>query len=59
MDRGDLVPDDLIFDVIMERIDTPVAATASSSTAFRARRAQADALEGSWRSATAASRRRC
>ena len=36
MDRGDLVPDEVIVGVIAERIDSPRRSTASSSTASRA-----------------------
>ena len=42
MDRGDLVPDDLICDVIMERIDTPVAADGFILDGFPRTRGQAD-----------------
>ena len=45
MDRGDLVPDDLICDVIMERIDTPVAADGFILDGFPRTRGQADVLD--------------
>jgi adenylate kinase len=45
MDRGDLVPDDLICDVIMERIDTPEAADGFILDGFPRTRGQADVLD--------------
>jgi adenylate kinase len=45
MDRGDLVPDDLICDVIMERIDTPGAADGFILDGFPRTRGQADVLD--------------
>jgi adenylate kinase len=45
MDRGDLVPDDLICDVIMERIDTPAAADGFILDGFPRTRGQADVLD--------------
>jgi adenylate kinase len=58
MDRGDLVPDDLICRVIMERVDSPEAADGFILDGFPRTPRQADvleeALEGRDRSLTAA-----
>jgi adenylate kinase len=45
MDRGDLVPDDVICGVIMERIDTPEAADGFLLDGFPRTRGQAKTLE--------------
>jgi adenylate kinase len=45
MDRGDLVPDDLISEVIMERIDSSEAADGFILDGFPRTRAQADVLD--------------
>jgi adenylate kinase len=45
MDRGDLVPDDLICQVIMERLDTPEAADGFILDGFPRTRGQADVLD--------------
>ena len=45
MDRGDLVPDDVICDVIMERIDSPEAADGFLLDGFPRTIPQADTLE--------------
>jgi adenylate kinase len=45
MDRGDLVPDELIVGVIMERIDTPEAADGFLLDGFPRTVPQADALD--------------
>ena len=60
MDRGDLVPDDLIIAMIIERLeDAGHAATASSSTASRAPRRRPRRSTRSWTSSAAPSRPRC
>jgi adenylate kinase len=46
MDRGDLVPDELICKVIMERIDTPEAEDGFLLDGFPRNLAQAEVLEG-------------
>jgi len=45
MDRGDLVPDDLICEVIMERLDTAEAADGFILDGFPRTRGQADVLD--------------
>jgi adenylate kinase len=45
MDRGDLVPDDLICEVIMERIDSPEAADGFILDGFPRTLGQADVLD--------------
>src|SRR3712207_2345837 len=45
MDRGDLVPDDLICRVIMERIDTPEAEDGFLLDGFPRTKGQASTLE--------------
>jgi adenylate kinase len=45
MDRGDLVPDDLICEVIMERLDTSEAADGFILDGFPRTRGQADVLD--------------
>jgi adenylate kinase len=45
MDRGDLVPDDLICEVIMERLDTPEAADGFILDGFPRTSGQADVLD--------------
>jgi adenylate kinase len=45
MDRGDLVPDELICQVIMERLDTPEAADGFILDGFPRTRGQADVLD--------------
>jgi len=45
MDRGDLVPDELICDVIMEQLDTPEAADGFILDGFPRTRGQADVLD--------------
>ncbi len=46
MDRGDLVPDELICEVIIERIDSPEAADGFLLDGFPRTIAQAEALDG-------------
>ena len=45
MDRGDLVPDDLVVDMIVHRLDQPDAADGALLDGFPRNVAQADALE--------------
>jgi adenylate kinase len=45
MDRGDLVPDELICDVIMEQLDTPEAADGFILDGFPRTKGQADVLD--------------
>src|ERR671930_1057388 len=45
MDRGDLVPDDLVVEMILERLDQPDAANGVLLDGFPRTRAQAEALE--------------
>jgi adenylate kinase len=45
MDRGDLVPDELVVDMIIHRLDQPDAATGALLDGFPRNVAQADALE--------------
>ena len=45
MDRGDLVPDELICDVIMEQLDTPGAADGFILDGFPRTKGQADVLD--------------
>jgi adenylate kinase len=45
MDRGDLVPDDLVVDMIVHRLDQPDAAEGALLDGFPRNVAQADALE--------------
>jgi adenylate kinase len=46
MDKGDLVPDDLICKVIMERVDSPDAEDGFLLDGFPRTRSQAETLEG-------------
>ena len=55
MDRGDLVPDEVIIGVIAERIDCTRPRTASSSTASRARSARQRRSTRRWTSSARAS----
>src|ERR671929_1312638 len=45
MDRGDLVPDDLVVDMIMDRLNQPDATRGALLDGFPRTAAQADALE--------------
>jgi adenylate kinase len=45
MDRGDLVPDDLVIKMVIERLEQPDAANGALLDGFPRTRAQADALD--------------
>ena len=55
MDRGDLVPDDVIIGVIAERLQTPEAADGFILDGFPRTRPQAEALDRRARGPRAAS----
>ena len=59
MDRGELVPDDVVVAIVSDRIDQPDAKAASSSTAFPRTVPQAEALDRMLRKQGPPARRRC
>jgi len=55
MARGELVPDDVVIDIIADRIDQPTPRPDSYSTVFRARSRRLGRSTGCWQTAASCS----